>query len=84
MTTLENQIHYLVLNNSKNDHRPYAEKYRVFNNRDAAVNAFTEAGGDANNFGMGLSERVGIASIQKGGVKNLDLLFMPIEIQTKQ
>jgi len=72
-------IQYLVVNNNKNGLYSFDEQYQVFANRQDAIDHFVTIGGEENSWGMGLSDTVGIASIQQSGV--IDLMFMPIEVQ---
>ena len=72
-------MHYLVVNNNKNGLYSFAEQYQVFENREDAVAHFVEIGGEEEVMGMGLSKKVGSASIQKSGL--IDVMFMPIEVQ---
>jgi hypothetical protein len=72
-------MHYLVVNNNKNGLYSFAEQYQIFEKREDAIRHFVEIGGEEECWGMGLSEKVGVASIQKAGL--IDVMFMPIEVQ---
>lgn len=70
---------YLVVNNNKNGLYSFADQYQVFENRADAIRHFVEIGGEEDSWGMGLSDKAGVAAIQKAGL--IDLMFMPIEVQ---
>lgn len=76
-------IQYLVINNNKDKMRSYAERFQVFVDREAAVEHFISIGGeeDPMGMGMGLSNKPGVASVQLGGAKDVDVMFMPILVQ---
>lgn len=73
-------MQYLVINNNKNGLYSYADQYQLFNDREAAITHFCEIGGERDSFGIGLSTRVGVGSIQKSGL--IDVTFLPIETQS--
>jgi hypothetical protein len=72
-------MHYLVVNNNKNGLYSFAEQFQIFEDREDAIRHFVEIGGEEDSWGMGLSKKVGVASIQKAGL--IDVMFMPIEVQ---
>ena len=72
---------YLVINNSKSQLLSFAEQYQLFDDRDKAIKCFVDFGGEECAWGMSLSNKPGVASIQKGGEADLDLTFMPILTQ---
>jgi hypothetical protein len=76
-------IQFLVVNNNKNENFPryYAEQYQMFIERDDAVRHFLSIGGEEDPMGMGLSQKPGVASVQLGGEKDVDVMFMPILVQ---
>lgn len=68
-------MQYLVINNNKNAICSFADQYQLFNDREEAIKQFVKIGGDANAWGMGLSDTPGTASVQKGG--DIDVMFLP-------
>jgi hypothetical protein len=72
-------MQYLVINNNKNGLYSYADKYRLFDDRRAAITHFCEIGGEEECFGISLSDKVGVATIQKSGL--IDVTFLPIQTQ---
>lgn len=68
-------MQYLVINNSKNGIYSVADQYSLFNDRDAAIEHFKTIGW-TDDWGMGVSDKPGIASMLKCGL--IDIMFIPI------
>jgi hypothetical protein len=71
-------IAYLVINKPKdNIFLPFAEQYKVFENRESAL-AWAVACGMRDDYGMGVTDKVGVMTVYKAGA--VDVALMPLEI----
>lgn len=67
---------YLVIDN--NNDFSYKDKWQLFSNRQDAIAMFEELGG-RDDWGMGFSEKIGMATMYQSGKVNV--VFIPIEEQ---
>ena len=72
---LMNDTHYLIINNDRSKILSYSEQDRLFTSKEAAI-VYAESCGFEDDFGMGVTDKIGRGTIFKCG--DVDVLIIPI------
>lgn len=70
-------MHYLVVDNHRSKLLSFAEQYRLFTSKDAALEHATNCGFE-DDFGIGVSDQSGRATQYKCG--DVDVTILPLEL----